>query len=262
MGRRWTEEEDFYLQEYWGVKSIGTLARNLNRSTDAVMIRKTRLGLGRFLDNGDYITYSQLLQAVYGIESAGSAYREFKRCSDFPIRRKKRGKRSYKVVYLQDFWKWAEENKRFLDFSKMEENLLGAEPEWVKRKRKIDYACRTKAGPWTACEDAKLQRMLKKYKYSYTDIASELGRTEGAVKRRIFDIGLKERPVREESRPWKDEEVQILAFMYEEGWSFEKIGAELKRSALSCRGKIERMEHPERTLREYRNRRAVKEGKQ
>lgn len=253
-GKKWTKEEDLYLEEYWGVKSIGTLAKNLGRSTDAIMVRKTRLGLGRFLDNGEYITYSQLLQALYGLDSAGSAYRDFRRCRDFPIGKKKRGKKSYKVVYLQDFWRWAEEHKRLFDFSKMEEYALGAEPEWVKRKRKIDFACRVNTDPWTSSDDIKLQRMLAKYCYTYTDIAAGLNRTEGAVKRRICTLGLKERPIKAVNRPWTDEEIQTLVFMYEEGWSFEKIGAELNRSALTCRGKMERIEHPEYTLRSYRDR--------
>lgn len=253
-GKKWTKEEDLYLEEYWGVKSIGTLAKNLGRSTDAIMVRKTRLGLGRFWDNGEYITYSQLLQALYGIDSAGSAYRNFRRCGDFPIRKKKRGKKSYKVVYLQDFWQWAEEHKRLFDFSKMEEYALGAEPEWVKRKRKIDFMCRINTNPWTPAEDQRLIRMLRLFRYTYTDIAVSLNRTEGAVKRRIYDLGIKERPIKAVNRPWMDEEVQILVFMYEEGYNFERIGHELGRSALACRGKMERIEHPEYTLRSYRDR--------
>lgn len=254
LNRAWTEEEDVYLEEHWGSKSIPTLAKNLGRSRNAVMVRKTRLGLGRFLDSGDYITYSQFLQAIYGIDNASSAYREPKIEKGFPIRKKKRGSISYRVIYLDDFWEWAEENKRLIDFSKMEENILGAEPDWVKRKRRIDFECRVRTDPWTMADDGKLKRMLSKYRYSYTEIAAELNRTEGAIKRRICTLGLKERPMRAESRPWTDEEIQTLVFMYEEGWSFEKIGAELKRSALACRGRMKRIEHPEYTLRNYRDR--------
>lgn len=136
----------------------------------------------------------------------------------------------------------------------MEEYALGAEPEWVKRKRKIDFVCRVKTDPWTSAEDQKLLRMLQLFRYTYTDIAVSLNRTEAAVRRRIYDLGIKERPIKAENRPWTDEEVQVLVFMYEEGYSFEKIGHELNRSALSCRGRMERIEHPEYTLRSYRDR--------
>lgn len=243
-GKKWKREEDAYLEEYWGTKSITALAKHLGRSIDSINVRKTRLGLGRFLDNGDYITYSQLLQAVFGIEDAHCAYRISKSWIDFPMRKKKRGKKSYRIIYLEDFWKWAEDNKRQIDFSKMEENVLGVEPEWVKKKRRIDFMCRVKTSPWTSAEDAKLERMLEKNKYTFTDIASELNRSESAIKRRIWDLAIDIKPVRAKNVPWTEEEVQILVFMYEEGYSFEMIGRELGRSALACRGKMERIEHP------------------
>lgn len=156
-------------------------------------------------------------------------------------------------MYLNEFWTWAEEHKRMIDFSRVEENILGAEPEWAKRKRKIDFMCRVNTKPWTGAEDDKLKRMLAKYRYTYTDIAAELNRTEGAIKRRICTLELRERPLKAENRPWTEEEVQTLVFMYEEGYSYEYIGRELHRSALACRGRMERLEHPEWSLRSYRN---------
>ena len=56
---RWTAEEEEYLAENWGTLAIPTLARNLGRSEDAVVIRARRLGLGRFLDSGDYVIRGQ-----------------------------------------------------------------------------------------------------------------------------------------------------------------------------------------------------------
>lgn len=117
-GKKWTKEEDLYLEEYWGVKSIGTLAKNLGRSTDAIMVRKTRLGLGRFLDNGEYITYSQLLQALYGLDSAGSAYRDFRRCRDFPIRKKREGRRVTKLCICRTSGGGQKNTNAFLIFQK------------------------------------------------------------------------------------------------------------------------------------------------
>lgn len=210
------------------------------------------MGLGAFLDSGDYVTYSQLLMALHGIDVPGSAYRDVK--TDFPVRYKRVLNNRFKVVYLDDFWEWAEEHKRSIDFSKMEENILGAEPAWAKRKRRIDFECRVNRNPWTRGEDAKLKRMIDQYKYGYTDIAAVLNRTEGAIKRRICTLKLKGRPVRAEVRPWEWSEVQTLVFMYQEGWSFEKIGAKLGRSGLSCRGKIELLEQPDKNTRAYRRR--------
>lgn len=241
LAKNWTEDEKLFLSDNWGSLSIKTICRHLGRSENAINVMKDRLNLGRFLDAGDYVSYSQLLQALYGIDDAGSAYRD---SSKFPVRKKRVGKCTFKVVYLNDFWEWAEENKRNIDFSKMAENILGAEPEWVKQKRKIDFECRVNKDPWTKAEDTKLIRMLQKYKYYYTDISAELNRTEGAIKRRCCDLGIKERPLKAQNRVWENGEVQTLVFMFEEGYSFERIGQRLHRSALCCRGKMERINNP------------------
>lgn len=243
--KRWTREEKQYLEDNWGTYSIQTLAKNLERSENSVLMMKERLRLGRFLDNGEYVTYSQLLQAIYGIKGAGNAYRLPKKEKNFPIRKKRVRNQNFKVVYLNDFWKWAEENKRLIDFSKMEENILGKEPNWVKRKRRIDYECQVNTSSWTKTEDMKLQRMIEKYEYTYTDIACSLNRTEGAVKRRLSDLEIKGRPIRVENRPWTNAEIQTLINMFDEGYSFEKIGSELGRTALCCRGKMERIKNYE-----------------
>lgn len=253
--RNWTDEEKNYLEENWGTLSISTIARNLGRSESGVINMKTRRGLGAFLDNGDYISYSQLLKALYGAESASNAYRHNKRWEDFPVRRKRVGKCSFRVVWLQDFWKWAEENKHLLDFSKMEENILGEEPKWVKQKRKQDViqARERTTRPWTDAEDRKLDKLVREGNYTIDQLASIFHRREQAVKRRMYDLCMDVRPPKSKKKQWEPDETQQLIFLRQEGYSFEQIGRELGRSASSCRGKLERMENPGMCLR--RNRR-------
>ena len=184
------------------------------------------------------MTYSQLLMALYGLDSAGSAYRINKKWEGFPVRYKRVYHNRFRVVYLDEFWDWAKENKRKIDFSKMEENILGAEPDWVKIKRKIDFECIMKTSPWAKAEDLKLERMLLQKKHTYTDLSAELNRTEGAIRRRIYDLAIDIRPVRAKTKKWTSKEEAILVFMYDEGWSLEKIGHKLGRTGQSVRGKI------------------------
>ena len=126
-----------------------------------------------------------------------------------------------------------------IDFSKMEENILGLEPDWVKRKREIDFKCRAKTSPWTKAEDLKgLERLLNQYKYSYTDLSAEFNRTEDAIRRRIYDLAIDIKPVRAKNKKWTPEEEETLISMYEDGWSLEKIGQRLGRTGQSVRGKI------------------------
>ena len=138
LRRNWTKQEEEYLIENWGTLSVGTIAKNLNRSENAVIVRKCRLGLGSFLESGEYITWNQLHIAL-GIGTA-DVYKmiSWVRNRGFPIHTKRVNNNSFKVVYLDEWWVWAEKNRDFLDFSKFEENLLGKEPQWVKEKRRHD----------------------------------------------------------------------------------------------------------------------------
>lgn len=252
----WTKEEDLYLSDAWGERSIATISKNLGRSHGAILNRKIRLGLGPFLMNGDYVSLNQLIKGLRGETSkVYTGYKDKYISAGLPVKTKVIGTSRFKIVRLNEFWTWAEKNKRVIDFSKMEQGIFGEEPGWVKKKRAIDFECRLKITPWTQAEDRKLLKMLIQYRYTYTDIASGFNRTEGAIKRRICTLGYKERPIKAENRYWTDEEIQVLKTMYEDGWSFEKIGQKLHRSALGCRGRMERIEHPEYFKRQYRNNR-------
>ena len=109
-------------------------------------------------------------------------------------------KNRFRVIDIDAFWKWAEDNKSILDFSRFEKYGLGAEPDWVDVKRKADYKKLQLHGQhnaaWTKTEDDKLRYLLGKGTYTYSDLAAELRHSEGAIKRRILDLGINKKPVR------------------------------------------------------------------
>ncbi len=226
--KRWTPEEETYLMGKWGTLSIPTIAKNLGRTVDAIKIRASKLHLGPVLMGGDYVTFSQLVLAMTG----RSKYHTYQMKSwienrGLPVHTKKVVSNSFLVVYLDEFWTWAEKNRSFIDFSKMEPLALGAEPDWVVQQRRIDavsYANQRK-DPWTQEEDQRLVYLLKQHKYTYAEVSRELRRSAGAIQRRCCDLGLKERPVRESSHnPWSDEDLQLMADMIRQGCSYTMIG--------------------------------------
>lgn len=227
-GRPWTAAEENYLMEKWGQASIPAIAKKLNRTINAVKIRASKLRLGPVLMGGDYVTFNQLLVAVTG--SRGSyIYKceSWVKKRGLPVHTKKVIGNSFLVVYLDEFWEWAERNRSVIDFSKMEPLALGAEPDWVGQQRKIDagsFANQRKA-PWTKDEDQRLVYLLKQQKYTYAEISRDLRRSAGAIQRRCNDLGLKERPVRESPHnPWSDADLQLMADMIRQGCSYAMIG--------------------------------------
>ena len=239
--KNWTKEEKEYLEENWGIISVGTLMKRLNRSEYAIINARQRMGLGAFLENGDYITFHQLLIAL-GV-NGGYGYKPISWIENrgFPIHRKRINNNSFRVVYLEEFWIWAEKNQTFLDFSKFEEYALGAEPEWAKAKRKRDFerSQKIKSTPWSDAEDKHLERLLKKYQYNYDDLSKMLGRTAGAIQRRICDLGLKERPLKAENHiKWTEEEFVTLGELIKAGSSYEEMADVIGKSSKAIRGRV------------------------
>ena len=206
---------------------------------------KGRMGLGAYLDSGDYITLNQLLCAFQGT-NAGYSYKTISWVKNrgMPVHSRKVNKKRVKVVYLKEFWKWAEKNRSFLDFSKMEPLSLGEEPDWVEEQRKKDYYAfaNQRKDPWTPGEDSRLKALLKQHKYGYADLSDMLHRSAGAIQRRINDLGLKERPVKAENHgkecEWTAEDFQLLADGIRNGDSYTEIGRAVGRSEKAVRGKV------------------------
>ena len=244
LRRNWTKQEEEYLIENWGTLSVGTIAKNLNRSENAVVVRKCRLGLGSFLESGEYITWNQLHIAL-GIGTA-DVYKmiSWVRNRGFPIHTKRVNNNSFKVVYLDEWWVWAEKNRDFLDFSKFEENLLGKEPQWVKEKRRHDVEKNHKyiTTPWTKTEDEKLLFLVAKQNYTYDDLSKILRRTNGAIQKRLCYLGVKDRPIKVDNHTrWTDYDLYRLGELIKSGYGYDLIAEEIGKSSKACRGRVYQM---------------------
>lgn len=243
--RIWTAEEENYLQEKWGTCSIPAIAKKLGRSINAVKQKASRMGLGAVLMGGDYITLNQLLIAVKGSNGGGGyVMKSWVENRGLPVHTKKVVSNSFRVVYLDEFWKWAEKNRSFIDFTKMEPMALGEEPKWVAEQRKKDfqgYALQRKDA-WTSEEDSRLIMLLKEHKYTYAELTDMLHRSSGAIQHRCQDLGLKERPIKADNHgpgsKRTDADFEILADGIRNGECYSQIGRRLGKSDKAIRGKV------------------------
>lgn len=245
-GRRWTDKEIKYLSESWGVTSIPTIASSLGKSITAVERKANRLKLGSFMHCGDYITLPQLWEAL-GLSRLTYRTTDWLKKHEFPFKYKKvrSANRRFKVVYLDDFWKWAENNKELLDFSKLEYLILGQEPEWVDIKRNQDRLKNSMiiATEWTSYEDTKLLDMLKSYRYTLKDIANYFHRTEQAVKQRICKLNIEYRPIPISTHSrWTNEETETLLQLVKEYSNYTLIKDKIpNHSEMSIKSKLYRL---------------------
>lgn len=242
--KKWTNEEVSILKEMWGEHSIPNIAKKLNRSENSIRVKSFRVGLRDNIRSGDYLLLNDVLK-ILGINYGKGTNRVIN--SNIPYKLKASVRQKYRIIYIDDFWKWAEKNKNIINFKNFERGELGPEPEWAEIKRQSDKkkAKEKKNTPWTPSEDKQLIWLLEQYKYGYSDIARIIGRTEGAIKRRCYDLKVKARPIKADNhRKWTNEETNICLTMYSNGSTIEDISERLEgRSALSVIGKIERELH-------------------
>lgn len=244
MGKKpnWTQEEIDYLQDKWGSISIQTISGHLGRSIYSIKIKVNKLGLPGFLESGDYVSFNQLYSTVTGNKAVNSYQtKSWIENRGFPVRYKRVNKSKFRVVYLNDFWEWAEKNQSFLDFSKFEKHSLGAEPEWVDKKRKqdIEKANKFKSTPWTEEENLMLTSLLKTYKYTWTELSEKMHRTIGGISKQIYILGLKERPLREPPHSkWTDEQLDILKESIFSGDNYTTMADKIGKSEKAIRGKV------------------------
>lgn len=108
----WSKEDEMYLEDSWGVKSIKTIAKNLGRSENAVICRARKLGCGAFLEAGDYITLNQVLTALYGEGCTSYARTRLVERFGMPVKTKVVRRCRFQVINIDDFWDWAEKKKK------------------------------------------------------------------------------------------------------------------------------------------------------
>ena len=242
QARNWSKKEYEQLAEEWGHYSIPTIAERLGRSVNGVHIKASQLGLGAHLENSQYVSLNVLMKTL-GINGGYSYTVQRFINAGFPIRFHKVKNNSFKVVDVDEFWAWLEQNKQMIDLSRMEEGALGKEPEWARTKRLEDYnrAVRIKPHntPWTPAEDKELLRLLKSFRYTYMEISQLLHRSEGAIQRRVCDLNIKERPLKADNHTqWTEKELCLLCEMIKNGSNYENMSLALGKSAKAIRGKV------------------------
>ena len=82
-GRAWSREELIRLEELTETYPLATVARKLNRSENAVFLKRQRTGIGGFMANTDMLTRNTLSR-ILGVENRTLQYWERKRTEKRP----------------------------------------------------------------------------------------------------------------------------------------------------------------------------------
>ena len=249
QNRKWTQQEKSYLRENFGSMTINKLAMKLNRSIIAVQQKAYKLGCGSWLNNMDFDeTFNSFVTRCWGRNTSYKWYMTKMEEHGYRFKTIQRydGEKhlSIKVITEKSFLNWLRNHKSVINIGETEEGCFGiSEPNWVKEKRKIDKRANVymKQRKWTNAEDEKLKMLLKSYKYGYREISIILKRTEGAIKRRMLDLRIIERPLRRDPHEkWTPEQIEQVRNLYSKGYPSVIIAEYLPKSALAINGILER----------------------
>lgn len=240
--RPWTKAELDYLEDRWGDVNYATIAKSMNRTPEAVRVKAVQLGYPSYQLSQDGITLTDLANAL---KVDYKKVQRWTRSLGLPtITIKISDKQRKKLIALDKFWKWAKANRELIDFTRIERNILGAEPAWVFEQRKQDFydlQKRIKHSCWTKEEERQLKYLVNEFKYTYSEIADQLNRPEKMIAQKLVDLNIKARPIRAESKKWTTEETLALLKMVEEGSSKSELVKRFRRSETAISGKLRKI---------------------
>lgn len=187
--RNWTESELDYLKESWGTHTPDQIARTLGRTTNAIIVKSKVLGLGSFLDNGEYLNAYRIANLM-GVDN--HVIKRTWTNHGLKLRKMRiRGNEPKEVITLERFMVWLREHQDLWDSRKIPEYGLGTEPEWLKEKQRRDalLPARSRGTKYTSEEDNRLVMMYQLGK-TQAEIGQALERTEASVNARIQKLDI------------------------------------------------------------------------
>jgi len=187
MAKRWTEEEDHFIEEHIGAHTVQWISAKLGRTLFAVRKRMCDLQVQNLHEEAGTLSASALADAI------GVSYETTRRWileKDLPAVKKARYtgvNRRYMHYHVvpEDFWTWAFKHKHLIQFNKIEPQALPPEPAWVEEERKKQFRKPVKQKIWTPEEDATLLDYCYKQGLKQREIAIKLNRTQSSIEKRL-----------------------------------------------------------------------------
>nr|DAV66952.1 MAG TPA: Pyocin activator protein PrtN [Caudoviricetes sp.] len=173
MAQRWTDREIRYLESKYLNQAVSITAKRLNRTERAVVKKALDIGLSKV---HDVLSVNKLAECF---NVTHKVVMKWINQYDLPCRKFKCSCCTKYMIDLENFWKWAEQHKDIINWSRYNCTTLALEPAWV-RCEKFSYDRPNKGKYWTDMEIKYAKSMLRRG-MSYREVAKELGRTQSGV---------------------------------------------------------------------------------
>lgn len=184
--KRYTKEEDEYIEEKWGQISLQAIAKKLGRSKEAIESRGYKLGLGGSTYIADMLTTGDCAKIVgVDITTINNWIKSF----GLKAKLKKVNVKSVYRIDMNDFAKFLESHQHLWNGLNVEQYALGIEYDWLiaKRKKDREKVTHKNNSAWTLTEERKAIDYFRKG-LSCTEISPLLNRTVIALRKKRADF--------------------------------------------------------------------------
>ena len=181
-GKRYTKEEDIYIEERWGNVSVKAIAKKLGRSEKAIKTRAYRLNLGGSTYTADKLTTGECSKIVgVHITTINNWIKNF----GLKAKLKKTNNKPVYRIDIDDFIDFLEQHQHLWNATNVEEHALGFEYDWLIAKRNKDKSENTfkTNSEWTTGEERKAIEYFRQG-LSTKEISPLLNRTALALRKK------------------------------------------------------------------------------
>ena len=175
MSRKWTEYEEQYMNKHYLYQSTKRTAEFLNRSIYSVKRKATQLGLNAYCNDR---LNAKTIAKCFGVDI--TAVLRWIQKLNLPAKEINIETQTRYLIDAEDFWKWAEQNKSEINWSRYELCSILPEPSWVEVD-KAKYKTKRHRKRFTANEIVLVKHMIHRGMTS-KEIAVEMGRTNESIK--------------------------------------------------------------------------------
>lgn len=185
-GKPYTAEEEEQLHHMVGMYSFITIGKRLGRSPEAIESKLTRMGLVGTKLGAGYISAHELCQAIGETHQTLLKWREE---YNLPLKKKNLRYNANKNlswhIFPDEFWEWADKNRKLVNWKRYKLGSLLPEPSWVYDAIRESSKPKNNKRPWTSEEDNELWYLYYTKGEKQKDIAKKMERSLNGIERRL-----------------------------------------------------------------------------
>lgn len=174
MRMEWTANEETYMERYYLSQPAKKTAEKLNRTIPSVKRKAAKMGLNHYTSSFN----AKAVANCFNVDI--SVIKRWIEKFGLPCKKVRCDTQTRYIIDIATFWKWAEEHKDIINWSRYERLTMCPEPNWLEETIK-NYNTPKSRNRFTEQEVVSVKGMLHRG-LNYKEIALQMGRSYYSIK--------------------------------------------------------------------------------